>query len=127
MSDESPSFVPLPAPKTLGASGAALWDSIAGKYELRADETAVLEDAARTADLIAVMEAGLEGEPLMVKGSQGQLVIHPLISELRQYRSARAALLRQLKLPDENSTDQGGALSAKNRAAANARWSRRGA
>lgn len=129
MSDESPSFVPLPAPKTLGASGAALWDSIAGKYELRADETAVLEDAARTADIIAAMEQAWadDGRPMTSRGSQGQLVTYPLISELRQYRSARAALLRQLKLPDENSTDQGGALSAKNRAAANARWSRRGA
>jgi hypothetical protein len=37
----------------------------------------------------------------MVRGSQGQKVINPLISELRQYRASRAALLRQLKLPDE--------------------------
>jgi|SRR5882757_485626 len=115
------------APAGLNVAGVALWDGICGKYELRADEAAVLADACKTSDMIAVMEAGLEGQPLMVKGSQGQQVINPLISELRQYRSARAALLRQLKLPDENSTDQGGALSAKNRAAANARWARRGA
>lgn len=114
-------------PDSLGTAGTAMWESITGKWELRADELAVLGDACRTADMIVVMEHGLEGQALMVKGSQGQLVINPLISELRQYRSARAALLRQLKLPDENSTDVGGALSAKNRAAANARWARRGA
>lgn len=115
------------APAGLGDAGVGLWDGICGKYELRADEYAVLSDACKTADMIRVMEAGMLDQPLMVKGSQGQLVINPLISELRQYRAARAALLRQLKLPDENSTDQGGALSAKNRAAANARWARRGA
>lgn len=115
------------APAGLRAAGKKLWEDIASKYELRADELAVLEDAARTSDMIATMETGLKGRPLLVRGSQGQQVINPLISELRQYRSTRAALLRQLKLPDENSTDTGAALSAKNRAAANARWSRRGA
>jgi hypothetical protein len=104
-----------------------MWRSIAGSYEMRPDELVVLTDACRTADLIAVMEAGLAGQDLLVRGSQGQLVINPLISELRQYRAARAALLRQLKLPDEGSTDSGAALSAKNRAAANVRWARRGA
>lgn len=120
-------MVAKPVPVGLALAGKSLWSGIADVYELRADEVAVLTDACRTADLIAVMEAGLVDQPLMVKGSQGQLVINPLISELRQYRAARAALLRQLKLPDEGSTDVGGALSAKNRAAANARWARRGA
>ncbi|MCW2601856.1 MAG: hypothetical protein JWM02_3685 [Frankiales bacterium] len=114
-------------PAGLGSAGSTLWRSVASKYELRADEVAVFADACRTADMIAVMEAGLEGQPLMVRGSQGQDVINPLISELRQYRAAKASLLRQLKLPDEGSSDVGGELSAKNRAAANARWSRRGA
>lgn len=115
------------APAGLSAPGQALWRSIAGKYELRADESAVLVDACRTSDMIDVLEKGLEGQPLMVKGSQGQEVINPLISELRQYRAARAALLRQLKLPDESSPEAAGELSARNRTAANARWSRRGA
>jgi hypothetical protein len=114
-------------PADLGVAGTALWRGVAGKYELRADEIAVLTDACRTSDMITIMEAGLEGQPLLVKGSQGQKVINPLIAELRQYRAARAALLRQLKLPDEGSSETGGALSAKNRAAANARWARRGA
>jgi hypothetical protein len=61
-----------------------------------------------------------------VRGSQGQDVINPLISELRQHRSTLAALLRQLKLPDD-SASAAEARSTSARAAANARWSRRGA
>lgn len=118
-----------PAPKDLGAAGKALWASIASKYELRPDELAVLADTCRTADIIAEMEKAWskDGRPMTSRGSQGQLVTYPLISELRQYRATKAALLRQLKIPDEGSTDVGGALSAKNRAAAQARWARRGA
>lgn len=114
-------------PAGLGAAGKALWADVTGKYELRVDELRVLESAAFEADLIAGMQAGMAEAPLMVKGSMGQTVVNPLLSELRQHRATFAALLRQLKLPDDESTDQGGALSAKNRAAANARWARRGA
>jgi hypothetical protein len=116
-------------PTGLDRAGKALWKAITAGYEFRPDELAVLEDACRTADIIAAMEKAWaeDGRPMTTRGSQGQLVAHPLISELRQYRSARATLLRQLKLPDEGSTDVGGALSTKNRAAANARWARRGA
>lgn len=117
------------APAGLETAGQALWDSITTGYQFRPDELSVLEDACRTADIIASMEAAWseDGRPMTTRGSMGQLVAHPLISELRQYRTARAALLRQLKLPDEGSTDLGGALSAKNRSAANARWAKRGA
>jgi hypothetical protein len=68
----------------------------------------------------------MAGAPLLVRGSQGQDVINPLISELRQHRATLASLLRQLKLPDE-STRLAEARSTSARAAANARWSRRGA
>jgi hypothetical protein len=53
------------------------------------------------------------------------MVINPLISELRQHRSTLASLLRQLKLPDESVSAEARSTAA--RAAANARWSRRGA
>lgn len=113
------------APSGLGNAGKRLWQSIAAKYELRADELRVLEDAAREADLVETLNAGMTGAPLLVKGSQGQDVINPLISELRQHRATLAALLRQLKLPDDSASSEARSTSA--RAAANARWSRRGA
>jgi hypothetical protein len=114
------------APKGIHAAGKALWDTVTSGYALRADEFTVLEDACRTSDMIATLEAGFDAEPdLMVRGSQGQKVINPIIAELRQYRAARAALLRQLKLPDESSSPE--ARSTQARAAANARWANRGA
>lgn len=114
------------APANLAAAGKRLWSDIADNYELRADEMRVLEDAAREADLIAVLTAGMVGADLLVRGSQGQDVINPLISELRQHRATLARLLSQLKLPDESgSASSTRATSA--RAAANARWTRRGA
>lgn len=115
-------------PAHLSSTGQELWKSIVGKYELRADELSVLGDACLEADIISAVEAAwaAEGRPMTARGSQGQLVAYPLLSEMRQHAMAKKALLAQLKLPDENSTDVGAALSAKNRAAANARWARRG-
>jgi hypothetical protein len=112
-------------PSGLGDAGQRLWSEIGKNFGLRADEARVLEDAAREADLIALLDAGMVGAPLLVRGSQGQDVINPLVSELRQHRATLASLLRQLKLPDEAADATSRSNSA--RAAANARWSRRGA
>jgi hypothetical protein len=113
------------SPTGMGASGASLWKSIAGVYDLRADEKRVLEDACRESDLVDFLEAELKDAEPIVRGSQGQPVINPLISEVRQHRSTLASLLRQLRLPDE--TDTAERRSSQAREAANARWSRRGA
>lgn len=115
------------APAGLGSAGKKLWSDIAAHYELRSDELRVLEDAAREADLVALMEQE-RAKPvfeLLVRGSMGQDVINPLISELRQHRSTLASLLKQLKLPDADAATTGRSTSA--RAAANTRWARRGA
>jgi hypothetical protein len=113
------------APTGLGSAGKALWRGIAGVYDLRADELRVLEDAASEADLVELLKVGMVDAPLTVKGSQGQEVINPLVSELRQHRATLSALLRQLKLPDEGQSEA--TISNQARAAANARWSKRGA
>src|SRR4051794_31768305 len=114
-------------PKGLGTAGRALWRSIAGPYELRADELRTLEDAAREADLIERLEEAQRDAPLTVKGSQGQQVASPFVSELRQHRAVLARLLAALHLPEE---DSGAgltttAVSAAARRAARARWSNR--
>jgi hypothetical protein len=113
-------------PTGLNASGKALWADVTGKYDLRSDELRVLEAAAFEADLIDTMQAAMGGAPLMVRGSMGQEVMNPIVSELRQHRATLATLLKQLKLPDD-SEQAAGERSASARAAANARWSRRGA
>lgn len=119
----------IEAPRGLAEAGFAFWGEVTGKYELRVDELSTLEDACREVDIIQQLEVYRLADDfqMFVRGSQGQQVINPVMSELRQHVSVKKSLLAQLKLPDENSTDQGGELSAKNRAAANARWSRRGA
>ena len=103
------------------------------EYDLRADELRTLEDCAREADLVDQMEAEQKGSPKTVKGSMGQTVAAPLISELRQHRATLNTMLRSLKLPDVDA----GALAAeaerkageseRKRAAAVARWTREGA
>ncbi len=113
-----------PTPEHLGTKARRLWEDISGKYELRADEMRVLEDACREVDLVERLELELRDAPLMVRGSQGQQVASPLVSELRQHRTVVAALLAKLKLPDEDGR-AAASVSEKARAAVNARWQRR--
>ena len=111
------------APKGLQSAGAKLWRDVVGKYDLRVDELDVLERACRASDRTAAMVEILDSEPLMVKGSMGQPVVHPLVAEVRAHEAQVASLLARLKLPD----DPGGSVehprSSQARAAAQSRWS----
>lgn len=117
-----------PAPPSgLKPGGRKMWNDIVGKWVLRPDELRVLREAAREVDLIDALELALGKDALMIPGSMGQMVVHPIVTELRQHRATLAALLRQLKLPDAD----GGEAEKENRstaarAAANARWATRG-
>lgn len=113
------------APKSLDTAGKALWRDVTAKYDLRVDELAVLEQACRTADKIAILdkEWNALGKPFLTSGSMGQDVIHPLIGETRAQQSALARLLGQLKLPD----DVGGEGANQHRSAAQSRWAQHGA
>ena len=114
----------MDAPKNLGLAGRALWDAIEKPYELRPDELRVLGAACREQDLIDKMQTVLDSDALMITGSMGQQVVHPLVSEIRQHRTVLAALLRSLKLPDEG----GEPKVNQNREAGQASWgARRGA
>lgn len=118
------------APAGLDPAGRKLWRAIVDHYELRADELRVLQDACREADLVEKLDEATRGEmfDFLVKGSMGQQVINPLISELRQHRSTLAGLLRQLRLPDDPAGAGSGSRSAEMRDRANERWaSQRGA
>lgn len=108
-------------PAHLGAEGQRVWQSVASKYDLRADELLTLEDACAASDMIAALSKAWQdlGAPLTTRGSMGQEVIHPLIGEIRTQRAARNALWRQLKLPDES-----GERPNQQRDAANTRWAR---
>jgi hypothetical protein len=67
-----------------------------------------------------------DGRPMTTKGSMNQLVIHPLIGEIRQQRAYRDAALARLKLPDVPASGSVAGkpadASTKARKAAAARW-----
>ena len=111
-------------PTKLGASGKALWQSIIPTYELRPDEVRVLIDACREADLIARLQDALEGADLVTRGSMGQEVASPFVSEIRQHRTVLANLLKSLKIPDSPATAarKKAHVSEQARTAARARW-----
>lgn len=116
------------APETLAKGGRKLWSTVVDKYDLRVDELRTLEDACHEVDLIDLMVAGMKGKPLVVDGSKGSPVVNPLLPELRQHRNILKSLMQSLKLPEDGDTErEAGDRSTKARAAANARWSRRGA
>src|SRR5690348_11218922 len=114
-------------PTSLGKAGKAVWVAVCSdmeqlNYALRPDEMATLEDACLITDMIASLDAAWaeDGRPMTTKGSMGQLVIHPLIGEIRAQRMARNALWRQLKLPDE--AGAGAPAVNQQRDAANSKW-----
>jgi hypothetical protein len=116
-------------PTKLGPKGRSLWKSIAEapeEYTVRADGLRILEDACREADLIERLEDAQRDEPLTAKGSMGQTVASPFVSELRQHRATLASLLKQLQLPMsvEQAKQTRERNSASARAAGRARWSK---
>lgn len=106
-------------PDGLGVSGSRLWAEIAGpgKYVLRPDELRTLEAACRATDRIAAMELERDGK-VTALGSMGQVVVHPLVAEIRATEAQVASLLAKLKLPDEDAGEQ----VSQQRAAAQSRW-----
>jgi len=120
----------MPRPKkptALGPDGSLLWDSVTKAHEdLGPDTVRLLTDACREADIVGRLEDEQRDAPLMVRGSQGQLVASPLISEVRQHRAVLAGLLKALRLPqtagDAKRAEQEASEQA--RKAVRARWDR---
>lgn len=115
-------------PDHLAAKGKAFWEAVAGgAFTLRPDELRLLEDACREIDLIERLDRSLRRSALLVTGSQGQKVANPLVQEIRQHRAILARLLGALKLPDPAGAAAAANVSSNARAAAIAKWGRRGA
>lgn len=107
----------LGVPAGLNDAGEALWSKVTGKYTLRSDELVTLESACRASDRVAAMEFVRDGAVIST-GSMGQLIVHPLIAEIRAHEAQISTLLAKLKLPDE----QGGEQVSQQRQAAQSRW-----
>lgn len=131
MSDDDTGTVATPAPSFLNDAGRALWFEIVDQLAEDglvpdAREKRLLRDACAEADQLALIESALVGADLVVRGSQGQDVAHPLVGEARRCRTTIAALLGKIGLEAEASS-AAGARSANARSLANARWQKRGA
>lgn len=111
-------------PTGLGKRAAAFWRDTTSVYELSAHELLLLEGACRELDIIDRLEESLDGARLVVRGSMGQDVAHPLLAEVRQHRAAFGAIVKQLSLPDAEDEKPMSPRSLQAQAAANARWSR---
>jgi hypothetical protein len=98
-----------------------MWKRVVSAYVLRPDELFLLESACKVADLVTRLEAAMEGQPLVVKGSMGQEREHPLLSEARQQRALFTRTIGMLKLP-EMGTAHPETASTKARRAAASRW-----
>lgn len=115
-----------PPPEGLDDAGRALWQSIMGGlpdgWELDERESALLDLAARQADVVAELEAVVEREGTMTTGSTGQPVVHPAVAEARQGRLAIDRLLGKVALPAPEKDGAETSASERGRQAANARW-----
>lgn len=108
-------------PSNLGAEGRRLWSSVLDVFDLSAAELVLLAAAARQADDVATLEAGLR-DGFVVKGSKGQPRLSGAVTEVRQGRLALARLIAELRLPSDGV--QVGKNPTKQRAAA-VRWNAR--
>lgn len=99
----------IPVPSDLRTAGRALWRDIAKQWAddglvPDARERRFLADACREADIAAALDAqintALATGQLIVKGSQGQPVAHPLLSEARASRTAIRVTLAKIGFQD---------------------------
>lgn len=136
MADEEPESGSrrLRKPTGLGPKAGKFWTQIASEYVLEdtPEVALILEQACRTIDIVERLQKIVDEAPsLQVNGSRGQPAPLPELTELRQYRAQLAALVKQLNLEDEPTevTDRDTPMtrSESGRAAAAARWGKRGA
>lgn len=91
--------MPRKSPQT---PGERLRNDVLTDYDLDAQELALLDSAARTADVIADLQAIADAEGVMVDGKT-----HPAVVELRLQRLTLGRLLAGLRLPaDEDRSHQ---------------------
>lgn len=112
------------APNGINARANRFWKAILRDYELRSDEMERLEVVCREMTIIDELEAVVQREGYMAIGSAGQRVVHPAVAEMRQHRTLLLSALKSLGIDDAGGGETDGEVSAKNRAAAQSRWSK---
>jgi hypothetical protein len=110
-------------PEILGDAGRALWNRVTDGGAITLEDPAeaeALRKACELEDTAARLAEAVDALPsLMVEGSRGQLVLSPLVSELRLTRDNIARLVGRIVVDDDSGTMS---RSASARKAARARW-----
>lgn len=102
--------------------GQNLWRDLTARWDFTEAEYRLLEAACYTADRI-VKERRAIGDTFTVSGSQGQMVVHPLLPQLRLDEDHLSNLLKRIEMPEaEDSGLESGSRSAQMRDTANSRW-----
>ena len=100
-------YEPPPAPDDLGDSGRALWQHVASRYVIDAEQDRQqLTQVCRTADLLDRLQAVVDSEGVTAESSQG-IRTHPAVAELRHQRIVFARLLAALGMPSEAEAARG--------------------
>lgn len=116
-----------PSDLTPRGPGRAFWKKATTDYRFGVDEVEVLSECCRTLDTLDKLRRIVAEEGETARGSRGQPIIHPALSEARQHQVVLSRLIRQLGIPgpDEKPAEGEGVPSIKSaraRRAARARW-----
>lgn len=119
-------------PNDLGASGSHFWDRITDpdlNLVLRPDEWPLLVETCRSLDLLDTLRTEFDADPrYIVRGSQQQPVINPLIAQIDKVTARYQSLVKQLQVPDldqERARQRAEANSADMRRLGNLSWQAR--
>jgi|SRR5690625_1900330 len=113
---------PVPPPG-LGARGRRFWADTLAVYDLTDGELALLTEVCRTLDNLDALAEVLAADGATTVGSQGQLVVHPALTESRGLRLTLHRLLAALALPDEDGGSMPTARQVAGRMNAEGQWS----
>jgi hypothetical protein len=111
-------------PPNLGSAGRELWSAMQSALgdDLRftARELQVLRRACALADREAALQEIVETDGLVGRGSRGQTVVHPAVTELRMTQQLIVVMLQRVSLDDTVASPR----SQRATTAARARWDR---
>jgi hypothetical protein len=88
-------------PYPFGRAGQSVWNHLTGEIEWAEHELLVVEQICRLYDTQAILASEAVKQPILIDGSTGQPRLCPLWPELRHVRLAIAALVKQLRLDEE--------------------------
>lgn len=110
------------SPITLGRRGKALWTQVQKAFVLDATEEVVLVELCRAVDRSDRIAAELEGQPLAVAGSAGQIRVNPLVGALDEVQKLVDRLAGSLAVVSAPGASGERGRRAHQRKAALTRW-----